>query len=120
MLVLAREIHHLRHLGLGDLVGEHAALPDSMMVDVEHDLRRGLDILLEKLLQHQNDKFHRRVIVVQYQDAVQVRALGLRFDLGDNRCRRAPGPGTDESNLEASCSMAQVFDIPTGNQITVR
>src|SRR5205823_5971632 len=38
VLVLAREIHHLRHFGLGDLVGEHAALPDSVMMDVEHDL----------------------------------------------------------------------------------
>src|ERR687887_2167878 len=46
VLVLAREIHHLRHLGLGDLVGEHAALPDSMMMDVEHDLGRSLDILV--------------------------------------------------------------------------
>src|SRR5450631_3875466 len=30
MLVLARKIHHLRHLGLGDLVGENPALPNSM------------------------------------------------------------------------------------------
>ncbi len=46
MLVLASKIHHLRHLGLGDLVGEHSALPNSMMMDVEHDLGRGFDILL--------------------------------------------------------------------------
>src|ERR1700754_1388140 len=38
VLVLAREIHHLRHLGLGDLVGEYAALSNTVMVDVEHDL----------------------------------------------------------------------------------
>src|SRR5262249_501113 len=44
VLMLAREIHHLRHLGLGDLVGEHAALPDSVMMDVEHDLGRGFDV----------------------------------------------------------------------------
>src|SRR6267142_6579495 len=43
MLVLARKIHHLRYLGLGDFVGEHPALPDSMMMDVEHDLGRGFD-----------------------------------------------------------------------------
>ena len=82
MLVLAREIHHLRHLGLGDLVGEDPALPDSVMVDVQHDLGRSLDILLEKLLQYMNDEFHRRVIVVQYQDAVEIRPFCLRLDLG--------------------------------------
>jgi len=64
-LVLAREIHHLRHLGLGDLVGEDAALSDSMMMDVEHDLRRSLGILLEELFQHQNDEFHGTIILSQ-------------------------------------------------------
>src|SRR5215218_10420010 len=29
MLVLARKIHHLRHLGLGDFVREHPALTDT-------------------------------------------------------------------------------------------
>ena len=92
MLVLARKIHHLRHLGLGDLVGEHPALPDSMMMDVEHDLGRGFDILLEELLQNVNDEFHRRVIVIQYQDTIQIWPLGLRFDLCDDGRRRTTGP----------------------------
>src|SRR3954466_9683420 len=64
MLVLAREIHHLRYLGLGDFIGKHAALPDPMMMDVEHDLGGGFSILLEELLKHVNDEFHRCVIVV--------------------------------------------------------
>ena len=91
MLVLARKIHHLRHLGLGDFVGEYTALPNSVMMDVEHDLGRGFDILLEELLQNVNDEFHRRVIVIQYQDTIQIRPLGLRFDLGDDGCRRTAG-----------------------------
>ena len=91
MLVLARKIHHLRYLGLGDFVGEHPALPDSMMMDVEHDLGRGFDILLEELLQDVNDKFHRRVIVVQYQDPIEIRALRLGLDLGDNGRGRTAG-----------------------------
>ena len=70
--MLARKIHHLRHFGLGDLIGEHAALADPVMMDVQHDLGGGLDILLEELLQHVNDEFHRRVIVVQNQDAVEM------------------------------------------------
>ena len=92
MLVLARKIHHLRHLGLGDLVGEHPALPDTMMMDVEHDLGRGLDILLKELLQNENDKLHRRVIVVQNQHAVEIRTLCLRLDLGDDGRGGTAGP----------------------------
>jgi hypothetical protein len=50
MLVLAREVHHLRHFRLGDLVGEHAAFADAVMVHVKHDLGRGFHILLKELL----------------------------------------------------------------------
>src|SRR3981081_828650 len=84
MLVLARKIHHLRDLGLGDLVGKNATLADSVMMNVQHDLGRRLGILLEKLLQHVNDKLHRRVIVVQYQYAVQIWTFRLRLDFGDD------------------------------------
>ena len=45
--MLAGEVHDLRHLGFGDFVSEDAALPDAVMMDMEHDLGRGLDILLE-------------------------------------------------------------------------
>src|SRR3954465_5633025 len=86
MLVLARKIHHLRDLGLRDLIGKNATLPDSMMMNVQHDLGRRLDVLLEKLLQHVNDKLHRRVIVVQYQYAVEIRAFRLWLDFGDDGC----------------------------------
>jgi len=51
MLVLARKIHHLRDFGLGNLVGKHAALADTVMMDVQHDLGRGFGVLLEELLQ---------------------------------------------------------------------
>src|SRR5882757_9574845 len=94
MLVLACKIHHLRYLRLGDLVGEYSALPDSVVMNVEHDLGRGFDVLLEELLQNVNDKFHRRVIVVQNQDPIEIRALCLRLDLGDDGCgRTAAAPG---------------------------
>src|SRR6266849_2407357 len=138
MLVLACKIHHLRYLRLGDLVGEYSALPDSVMMNVEHDLGGGFDVLLEELLQNVNDEFHRRVIVVQNQDPIEIRALCLRLDLGDDGCGRtaaapvrfsslpireadaARADGADESNLEVNCSMAQAFEIPTGNRKTTR
>ena len=34
MLMLPCKIHHLGHLGLGDLIGENATLPDAVVVDV--------------------------------------------------------------------------------------
>jgi len=89
--VLARKVHHLRHLGFGDFVGEHAALADPMMMDVQHDLGRGLDVLLEELLQDVNHELHRRVIVVQNQHAIEIWTLGLRLDLGDDGSRRTAG-----------------------------
>ena len=48
MLVLARKIHHLRHLGLGDLVGEDTAFADAVMMDVQHDFGRCRGVLLEE------------------------------------------------------------------------
>ena len=34
VLVLACKIHHLRHFGLGDLIGEYAALADTVVMDM--------------------------------------------------------------------------------------
>ena len=61
------------------------------MMDVQHDLGRGLDILLEEFFQHVNDKLHWRVVVVQDQDPVEIGPFGFRFDLGDNRGGRSAG-----------------------------
>src|SRR6476660_4350209 len=91
VLVLTRKVHHLRDLGLGDLIGEHATLPDTVMVDVEHDLGGGFSILLKEPLKDVNDELHRSVVVVEDQNAIEVRALGLRLDLGDDRSRRTAG-----------------------------
>ena len=82
--MFACEIHDLRHLCLGDFVGEYPTLADPVIMHVQHDLRRGLDVLLEELFQHQNDELHRRVIVVQDQDAVQIGPFRLRLDFGDD------------------------------------
>ena len=82
--MLAGKIHHLSHLGLCNLVGEDAALPNAVMMDVQHDLGRGLNVFLEKLFQHQNNELHRRVIVIQDQHTVEVRTLGLGLDPGND------------------------------------
>jgi len=91
VLVFARKIHHLRDLGLGDLISEHAALTDPVVMDVKHDLGGGLDVLVEEFLQDVNDKLHRSVVVVQNQDAIQIGALGFGLDLRDDGSGRAAG-----------------------------
>src|SRR5207248_3712545 len=92
VLVLTPTIHHLRHFRLGDLIGEYAALPDSVMMNVEHDLGGGLGVLLEEFFQHMNDELHRCVVVVQNQHPIEVGPLGFRLDLGDDGSRGPPGP----------------------------
>src|SRR5439155_3624667 len=58
MLMFAGKVHHLRHLGLGHLVGVDAAFPDAVLVDVHHDAPCGLGILVEELLEHVDHEFH--------------------------------------------------------------
>ena len=85
--MLAREIHHLGYLGLGDLVGVDAALSDPMLMHMQHDLGRFLPSLLKEPLQHMHDEFHRRVVVIEDQHAIETRPLRLWPGLGDNvRC----------------------------------
>lgn len=44
--MFAGKVHHLRHFCFGHLVGEDAAFPDAMMMDVQHDLGCSLAILV--------------------------------------------------------------------------
>src|ERR1700674_3032782 len=52
MLVFSRKVHHLRHLGFGDLVRKNAAFADAVMVDMKHDAGRRFAVLVEETLQH--------------------------------------------------------------------
>src|ERR1700677_506651 len=90
MLILARVIHHLRDLGLGDLVSEDATLADAVVMDVQHDLGRLLRVLVEERTQNRNHELHRRIIVVQQQHAVHVRPLRLCSRARDD-CRAIAG-----------------------------
>jgi hypothetical protein len=77
VLVLAREVDHLRHLGLRHLVGENSAHRDALLMDLEHDPCRVLDPHREEALQHENDELHRRIIVVEHQHFIVGWLLGL-------------------------------------------
>ena len=92
MLVLAGVVHHLRDFGFGDLVGENTAFADAMLMDMQHDPRRFFRPFVEIFAQHGDDKFHRRVVVVEQQHAIHTGASRLRFGARDNsgaaaRCR---------------------------------
>src|ERR1700733_3320967 len=70
MLVLPRQIHDLRHFCLSHFVGVHAAYPDPSAVHVQHDPSSLLTRLLKKAFENVNDKFHRRVVVVQHENLI--------------------------------------------------
>ena len=82
MLVAAREIHHLPHLGLCNLVGKHAHNREAFFVYRKHQLERLRVVHSEEPLQHMHHKFHRRVVVIQKHDFIKRRPLGLRLGLG--------------------------------------
>ena len=85
MLMFAGKVHDLRHFGLGHLVGENPAFADPVLVHMHHDPMRRLLVLVEEPLEHMDHELHRRVVVVEQQDAIEVRPLGLRPRLGDDR-----------------------------------
>src|SRR6266568_7232322 len=91
MLVLAGEVHDLRHLGLGDLVSIHAAFADAVVVNVKHDSCGRIAVLVEEALQHVHYELHRRVVVIEQEHSIHVGPLDLRPGLGDDRASRHAG-----------------------------
>src|SRR5215831_4404063 len=60
VFVTAGEIDYLRHLRLGDLVGEDAADAHAAPMHMQHDARGLLAALAEEPLQDMHDELHRR------------------------------------------------------------
>ena len=84
MLVLAGEIHHLRHFGLRYLIRKDAAHANTAAMDVQHDASRFLTVFVEEPLENVHDEFHRRVVVVEHQNFVHRGLLRLRLRLDDD------------------------------------
>jgi len=82
--MLARKVHNLGDFGFGDLIREHAAFPDTMVMYMQHDTRGFLPVLLEETLHDVDDELHGRVVVVQQQHAIEIGPLRYRFRPGDN------------------------------------
>ncbi len=81
----AGKIHDLPDLGLGDLVTEDAHNRHALFMDGKHDLERLRVGHAEKPLQHMYDELHGRIVIVQQQNFIQRRALGLWARLYQNR-----------------------------------
>jgi hypothetical protein len=82
--MFARKVHNLRHFGFRDFVGVDSALSDSVVVNMQHDSRGCLAILVEEALEHVNHELHGCVVVIEQQNTVKVWPLGLRLRFGDD------------------------------------
>jgi len=90
MLVAARQFDHLCHLSLSDFKSINAADPHSMPVNVKHDLDGFFMRLAEETFQDVDDEFHRCVVVVEDENAIERRLFGLGARFGDDTGSRAP------------------------------
>ncbi len=77
MLVFAREVHNLGDLGFGNFITKRPANTDAFLMYVQHDPCRFIYIHLEKAFQDKDDKFHRRIVVVEDQNFIGIGLFGL-------------------------------------------
>ena len=85
----ASDLHHLVRFGLGYVAGVNAAYAPAFCMHLVHDAGGGIQVFVEKLLQHQHDKFHGSEVVVDQHHLVH----GWWFDglqLGFDRCFGCP------------------------------
>jgi hypothetical protein len=83
--MFAREVHDLRHFGLCHLVCIDTALANSMMMHMQHNSCGGFVVFAEESLQHVNNELHGRVVIVEDENAIHIRPLGLRLGLANDR-----------------------------------
>ena len=82
--MLFSKIHHLRHFGFGYFKSINAAHANAIAVDMQHDALGIITRFVEEQLQHHNNKFLRREIIVQQQNLIHGRFLRLRSGLGQH------------------------------------
>lgn len=80
------KVHYLRYFGFCDFICKNATLSDPVMMNMQHDLRRCFNVLLKEFLKNVNDEFHRRVVVVENQNPIEIRFLRLWLDFCNDRC----------------------------------
>ena len=101
-------INDLGYFCFRHLVGEDPALSDAVMMHMQHDSRRRFSILVEKALEYVDHEFHRRVVVIQDQDTIEARLLGLWLGARDNRAPRCSVPTTATATVIVRSARPQV------------
>ena len=92
--MLAGKVHHQSDFRLSYFVGVDAAFADAILMNQQHNACRVLNRFVEEALQDMHHKLHRCVIVIQQQNAIEVRLLGPRARLRDHRNARGIIPLT--------------------------
>lgn len=80
----AGKVHHLRNFGLGYFVGKHPDHGQTFLVHRQHQFEGLRVVHAKEPFQHQHDKFHGCIVVVQQHDLIQRRLGRLWFGLGQN------------------------------------
>lgn len=80
----AGKIHDLTNLGFGNLVTEHTDDGHTFLVHGQHNLECLRMSHAKETLQYVDHKLHRSVVVIEQQDLVARRALGLGLGLGQD------------------------------------
>ena len=80
----AGKFNDLRHFCFRHLIGENAAYPHAMAVDMQHHLDGVLAAFGEEFFQDMNDELHRGIIVIQQQHLVEGRLFDLGARFGDD------------------------------------
>jgi len=115
--MFARKVHNLRDLGFRDLVRIDAAFADPVMMHMQHDSRRGFAVLVEEALEHVNHELHRGVVVVEDEDTIEARLLGLRLGARDNRAARRSVPAAAPVIVRSARNSASRFSGRSSRRI---
>ena len=86
--MFAGKVHNLRHFGFRYFVSKDSAFTDTVLMYMHHNPMRRIVILVEETLEDMDHELHRRVVIVEQQNTIEIRPLCLRPRLGNDR-----GPG---------------------------
>src|SRR5260221_5778267 len=84
MLMASGCFDHLSNLCVCNVVSEDPTHTDTVLVNMEHDSGRTFTRLVEETFKDIDYEFHRRVVIVQNQHAIEGRFLGLGLRLRDD------------------------------------
>jgi len=79
MLMFAREVHNLRYFRLCDFIGVDPAFANAIIMNMQHNLYRFFWRFIKKTSQDDDDKFLRRIIIIQQKYTIHIWPANLRL-----------------------------------------